>query len=243
MKMSELSDAVGVNSATIRYYIRQGLLPRPYKTHKNMAYYDERYIDRVLFIKKLQKEYFLPLDVIKDKIDESGCAVEPGMADEVVKRLSRDQQTPPLPVSRVAAGKKRLTREEFLDRTHLSRSDFEAALKVGFISQNEEGLIDAECLEIALLLAGLRKYLFPDQGLAVDFFTMYLKALEDLASKEINALLENYRDKGVSLKEVNEVVHKSANLFFQLAPVIHKRLLIRKIRDHSTGVYIYDYER
>ncbi|MFO8047680.1 MAG: MerR family transcriptional regulator [Desulfosudaceae bacterium] len=174
MKMSELSDAAGVNSATIRYYIRQGLLPRPYKTHKNMAYYDEQYIDRVLFIKKLQKEYFLPLDVIKDKIDERACSEEPGTADEVVKRLSRDWQAPPLPDSRDVAGKTRLTREEFLDRTHLSRSDFEAALQVGFVSQDEEGLIDAECLEFALLLAGLRKYLFSDQGLVVEFFRLLL---------------------------------------------------------------------
>lgn len=65
LKMGDLIRKTGVQRQTIHFYINKGLLPRPLKTGRNMAYYDESYVDRIKLIKELQLKRFLPLDVIK----------------------------------------------------------------------------------------------------------------------------------------------------------------------------------
>jgi len=71
LRMGELVKKTGVQKETIHFYINQGLLPRPLKTSKNMAYYDEGYVRRIKLIKELQLKRFLPLKVIKELLTQS----------------------------------------------------------------------------------------------------------------------------------------------------------------------------
>ncbi len=66
MKIRELVKHSGVTKETIHYYIREGLLPKPRKCGRNVAEYDEGFIERLRFIKELQDRYFFPLAVIKN---------------------------------------------------------------------------------------------------------------------------------------------------------------------------------
>ncbi len=50
---------------TIKHYLREGLLPEPVKTSRNMAYYPPEFVDRIRLIKRLQEERFMPLKAIK----------------------------------------------------------------------------------------------------------------------------------------------------------------------------------
>jgi DNA-binding transcriptional MerR regulator len=78
-KISDLSRQTGVPTATIKFYLREGLLPpATVKTGRNMAYYDHSFVDRIRFIKELQKKRFLPLDVIKAVLNRDGGQVLPG---------------------------------------------------------------------------------------------------------------------------------------------------------------------
>ena len=65
MKISELVKKTGVSKETIHYYVREDLVSKPKKPGKNVAIYDERCIDQIRTIKRLQDNYFLPLSVIK----------------------------------------------------------------------------------------------------------------------------------------------------------------------------------
>jgi AcrR family transcriptional regulator len=56
MKISEISEQTGTSPATIRYYVREGLLPQPLKTGKTMAYYGDIHIQRLDSIKRLKNE-------------------------------------------------------------------------------------------------------------------------------------------------------------------------------------------
>src|SRR5947207_2757185 len=67
LKISELADRSGVPVATIHHYLREGLLPEPVKTSRNMAYYPPEFVDRIRLIKQLQEERFMPLRVIRYK--------------------------------------------------------------------------------------------------------------------------------------------------------------------------------
>lgn len=79
LRISELARLADVTIPTIKHYLKEGLLPRPYKTGRTMSYYDPECIKRLKLIKKLQAERFLPLPVIK-RIIESGGPIEDELA-------------------------------------------------------------------------------------------------------------------------------------------------------------------
>ena len=65
MKISDLVKRTQVSKQTIHYYVREGLVPRPPKFAKNLANYNESYVERIRLIKELQDHHFLPLSLIK----------------------------------------------------------------------------------------------------------------------------------------------------------------------------------
>ncbi len=65
LKKSELARLAQVSSSTINYYVSEGLIPVAYKPNQNMAWYHPSCVERIRLIKKLQREQYLPLPVIK----------------------------------------------------------------------------------------------------------------------------------------------------------------------------------
>ncbi|WP_353217503.1 MerR family transcriptional regulator [Sandarakinorhabdus sp.] len=70
--MRDLEKASGVGRETIRYYIREGLLPEPDKPSRNSARYGDIHVARLKAIKRLQEERFLPLAVIRTLLEAQG---------------------------------------------------------------------------------------------------------------------------------------------------------------------------
>jgi AcrR family transcriptional regulator len=70
MKIKEVAQLSGVSLSTIRFYLREGLLPPSMKTGKTMAYYGQEHLKRLAFIKQLQSEKNMPLYFIKEEIDK-----------------------------------------------------------------------------------------------------------------------------------------------------------------------------
>ena len=66
LKIRNLVQHTGVSKETVHFYIREGLLPKPLKRGRNIAEYDDSYVERIRFIKELQDRHFLPLAVIKN---------------------------------------------------------------------------------------------------------------------------------------------------------------------------------
>jgi DNA-binding transcriptional MerR regulator len=94
--MRELAAASGVPGPTIKHYLREGLLPEPVKTSRNMAYYPPEFVERIKLIKQLQEERYLPLKAIKEVLDSqersrtSAAEVRKryGIPKEVLDRLA-----------------------------------------------------------------------------------------------------------------------------------------------------------
>lgn len=63
MKIGDLSVASSTSIETIRFYEREGLLPAPGRTAGNFRSYEERHLDRLLFIR-----YCRSLDMSLDEI-------------------------------------------------------------------------------------------------------------------------------------------------------------------------------
>lgn len=93
LRISEVAKLAGVSVPTVKYYLKEGLLPNPVKTGRTMAYYDPSTVERVIRIKKLQSEKFLPLDVIKRVIDNLGANEEEVLLTEAIfksQKFDRD---------------------------------------------------------------------------------------------------------------------------------------------------------
>jgi DNA-binding transcriptional MerR regulator len=96
LRMRELAAASGVPAPTIKHYLREGLLPEPVKTSRNMAYYPPEFVERIKLIKQLQEERYLPLKAIKEVLDSqerartSAAEVRKryGVPKEVLDRLA-----------------------------------------------------------------------------------------------------------------------------------------------------------
>ena len=84
LKMSELAEQSGVSAGTIKHYLREGLLPEPVRTSRNMAYYPPEFVERIRLIKRLQEDRFMPLRLIKGVIDE-----DPGRAHALIELEDR----------------------------------------------------------------------------------------------------------------------------------------------------------
>lgn len=109
MKMKELEARSGIGRETIRFYIREGLLPEPERPKPNVAIYSEAHIRRLEAIRMLQRERFLPLSVIKRLLDEAGeRALEAmpglfGLEFMLAARLGADDARAPVDAERLAA--------------------------------------------------------------------------------------------------------------------------------------------
>ncbi len=64
MRMSELSRRTGVPVATIKYYVREGLLPAGESTAINQALYDDGHQSRLELIRELREAADLPIAAI-----------------------------------------------------------------------------------------------------------------------------------------------------------------------------------
>jgi DNA-binding transcriptional MerR regulator len=74
IRIGRLSELTGVSRDTIKFYLKEGLIPRPFKTGRTMSYYDPSCVQRIALIKKMQSERFLPLTVIRDMLEDEGTA-------------------------------------------------------------------------------------------------------------------------------------------------------------------------
>lgn len=69
MKMSQLAAASGLTVSTIKFYMSQGLLPRPRKSKPNVAYYDAAFLRRLMVVKSMRDEG-LSVSSIKTILDK-----------------------------------------------------------------------------------------------------------------------------------------------------------------------------
>ena len=73
MRIGELATASGLTRDALRYYERQGLLPRSRRTTGNFREYDGSAVDRVRFIKQAQS-HGLSLREIRDLVSHQSDA-------------------------------------------------------------------------------------------------------------------------------------------------------------------------
>lgn len=68
MRISELSEATGVSIATLKYYLREGLVPPGRQTAPNQADYGDEHVHRVRLVRVLREVGDLPVEAIREVV-------------------------------------------------------------------------------------------------------------------------------------------------------------------------------
>jgi len=124
LKIGEIARKSGVPPSTIRYYVRQGLLPEPDKVNKSMAYYDERCIDKIQAIRHLQERKYFPLSVIKNILRRMDQGMSLDDAEAIEDAVFGTQAE----VSGQVADK-----AGFLKATGLTEDELQMAIRMGIL--------------------------------------------------------------------------------------------------------------
>lgn len=71
--IGEVAEKAGVTTATINFYVKEGLVPAPRKLNRTRAAYSEHHLRVIRLIKRLQNAVGMPLSQIKRTMDIMGC--------------------------------------------------------------------------------------------------------------------------------------------------------------------------
>lgn len=230
LKISELARRSGVNRGTIQHYLREGLLPRPVKTHRNMAWYDESCVERIRLIKELQKQKFLPLHVIRRMVSGRDGAAQVKAAveaqQEAMSTVALETQAKPLTVAE--AGKTfDLPRRLLAEVEHL-----------GLVtSQEQDGkrVFFGPDLEVLAAISQLKRLGFTlKAGFKPDDLLVYKKAMETVIEKELETFLRVVTGKK-SPEKAAELARNAANGATALMIALRKRLIIQMLAAAGPG--------
>ena len=219
LKMSELAERSGVSAGTIKHYLREGLLPEPVKTSRNMAYYPPEFIERIRLIKQLQEERFMPLRVIKSMLDaapeRAKALVE--LEDRILEHALKGEERSRVPATEVR--KRYEIPQEVLDR--LAELDVLTPSSRGY-SSSDVKIIEA----ISRFRAGGYSETI---GFTVYDTLRYQEALTPLVEEEVRVLIERVAGE-VSVDRAVEIIASGAEPLRDLIGAMHSKLLLAELR-------------
>ena len=219
LKMSELAEQSGVSAGTIKHYLREGLLPEPVRTSRNMAYYPPEFVERIRLIKRLQEDRFMPLRLIKGVIDE-----DPERAHALIELEDRI-------IERAAAAQERgrVSRAQVRRRYEVPDNVLERLEDLKILSPNSRGY-DADEVKIIEAISRFRAGGYDERiGFTVYDAVRYREALQPLVEEEVGVLLERLVGE-VDVDRAEEIIAAGTEPLRELIGAIHSKLLLDELR-------------
>jgi DNA-binding transcriptional MerR regulator len=220
LRMGELAEASGVPAPTIKHYLREGLLPEPVKTSRNMAYYPPEFVDRIKLIKQLQEERFMPLKAIKSVLDE-----DPERARALVELEDRI-------LDRALAGERtRTSATEARERYGLPKDVLDRLEQLEVLSPNSRGYSPSD-IKIIEAISRFRAGGYDEQiGFTVYDTLRYKSAIEDLVRQEVEVVMQRLAGE-VSPERVVEMLEAGAQPLQDLIAALHTKLMVTELERH-----------
>jgi DNA-binding transcriptional MerR regulator len=225
LKISELAERAEVPVATVRHYLREGLLPEPVKTSRNMAYYPPAFVERIRLIKQLQEERFMPLRVIRDLLERE--EVEP-------KRLRSMIELEDRILERALAGEReRVPVDEVRARYDVPQEVLDRLAEVGVLTPDERGYSPSD-VRIVEAISRFRAGGYDESlGFTVYDTLRYTRALEPLVAEEVKVLGERLAG-DVEPERALEIVEAGMGPLNDLIAALHTKLLVAELAGHGS---------
>jgi DNA-binding transcriptional MerR regulator len=228
LRISELSALTEVPPASIKFYIREGLLPAPLKTSRNMAYYDESLVEKIRLIKELQTQHFLPLRVIREILSSSDGN---GYFQETQALLELKGSLLGRPI-----GERRepLPEAEVIRQYNTYREELEKLRTMGIVNPAVESgkrMYGGDDLEFLAALENNRRLGFTREiGFQPEDLAIYLTVLEDLAKKEVKLLISRTASK-LSAEQIKQLALRGIREFGPLLMVLRRKMILKVLAD------------
>ncbi|HYF28665.1 MAG TPA: MerR family transcriptional regulator [Baekduia sp.] len=223
LKMAELAERSGVSAATIKHYLREGLLGEGegvVRTSRNMAWYPPEFVDRILLIKRLQEDRFLPLKVIKGMLDDdpARAAALVDAEDRILERaLARGDD------------QRRLSKAEVRRSYDLPANVLDRLEELGVLTPTAKGY-DRDDVQIIEALVRFRAGGYDEAlGFTVYDTLRYREALQPLVETEVRVLLDNLAGE-VDPDRAAEIIASGADPLRELIGAMHSKLLLAELR-------------
>ena len=222
LKMSELAERSGVSAATIKHYLREGLLGSDddvVRTSRNMAYYPVDFVERVRLIKRLQEDRFMPLKVIRELIgsdpDRAARMIE--LEDRILERAIEARETGRFSIARV--------RETY----EVPQNVLDRLEELGVLTPSDRGY-DADDVAIIEAISRFRAGGYEEAiGFTVYDTLRYREALEPLVEEEVRVLLDRLAGR-VDTDRAVEIISSGTEPLRELVGAMHSKLLLRELR-------------
>ncbi len=225
IRISELAERADVPVATVRHYLREGLLPEPVKTSRNMAYYPPEFAERIRLIKQLQEQRFMPLRVIRELLDSANGDLERlrALAD------SSDQ----LVTRALGPERERTPEAELLERLEIPERALRRLTEVGVLSPNEDGYSDTD-VRIIEAVARFRGAGWNEKtGFGARDVARLMRGLEPVIDDELRLLIERFT--ALDPERAASLVEGGAAPFPALIGALHAKLLTQELgRERTT---------
>ncbi|HEX5592243.1 MAG TPA: MerR family transcriptional regulator [Solirubrobacterales bacterium] len=217
LRMRELAAASGVPAPTIKHYLREGLLPEPVKTSRNMAYYPPEFVERIKLIKRLQEERFMPLKAIKNVLDED--------PDRARAMLELGDQI----LDRALAGERsRTSAAEVRKRYGVPKEVLDRLAEIGVLTPNSRGYTPSD-VQIIEAISRFRAGGYDEQiGFTVYDTLRYKAALEELVRQEVDVVMDRLAGE-VPPERVVELLEAGAQPLKDFIAALHTKLMVAEL--------------
>ncbi len=228
LKMAELAERSGVSPGTIRHYLREGLLGEGadiVRTSRNMAYYPPEYVQRIVLIKRLQEERFMPLRVIKGALEEDPermrALVE--LEDRILEQALASAEHGGL-----------MSAQEVHERYEIPRNVLERLAEIGVLTPVEDGeaglAYQPDDVKIIEAISSFRAGGYEEAlGFTVYDTLRFRNALQPLVEEEVGALLSRLAGE-VEVDRAVEIVAAGAEPLRKLIGAMHSKQLLAELR-------------
>jgi len=226
LKISELAGASGVPVATVRHYLREGLLPEPVKTSRNMAYYPPEFVDRIRLIKQLQEERFMPLRVIRDLLEREDA--EPERLRAMIELEDRILE------GALAGERERIPADEVRGRYEVPGDVLDRLAELGVLSPDRRGYSPSD-LRIVEAISRFRAGGYDERlGFTVYDTLRYKQALEPLVAEEVDVLTRRLAG-DLDPDRAVELIEAGTQPLNDLIAALHTKLLVAELERHSAS--------
>jgi DNA-binding transcriptional MerR regulator len=226
LKISELAEAAGVPVATVRHYLREGLLPEGRKTSRNMAYYPADTVDRIRLIKLLQEERFMPLKVIRELLEREGG--DPDAVRTLLAEADRGIERA------LASERERTPAAEVSERLAVPLEVLDRLAEVGILSAADAGYTPAD-VRIVEAIARFRAGGYDERiGFTVYDAARFLEPLQALARREVELLSEKLVGR-FEPDRAAELIEAGIDPLADLIAAMNAKLITNEIESVRTG--------
>jgi DNA-binding transcriptional MerR regulator len=237
MRMGELAEASGVSAATIKHYLREGLLPEPVKTSRNMAYYPGEFVERIRLIKQLQEERYMPLRVIKQLQEERymPLRVIKDLLDEDPERARNLIELGDRLLEHAKEGEEqRTTAAEVRHRFDIPQEALDRLAELEVLTPNDGGYSPTD-LRILAAISRFRAGGYDERiGFTVYDTLRYKKAMGELAKEEVDVLMDRLAGE-MDADRAIELIESGVEPLNELMAALRSKQLVSELERRRSG--------